>query len=73
VTYNIEVKTVEEDNGTEFDITFPDFAWGCTHAVSMDDIHAEATDLLKTIVRIHKEEGTTLPKPQHKSDIAITI
>ena len=54
---------VERDEDGRHVVTFPDFGWGVTDGLTLDEALAEARDLLRELIATTIREGGKLPKP----------
>ena len=61
-TYNYPVE-VERDEDGRYVVAFPDFGWGATDGVTLDEALAEARDLLRELIAATMRAGEDLPKP----------
>ena len=61
-TYNYPTE-VERDLDGRYVVTFPDFGWGATDGVTLDEALAEAGDRLRELIAATMREGEDLPEP----------
>ena len=61
-TYNYPAE-VERDEDGRYIVAFPDFGWGATDGVTLDEALAEARDLLRELIAATMREGEELPEP----------
>ena len=61
-TYNYPAE-VERDEDGRYVVAFPDFGWGATDGVTLDEALAEAGDLLRELIAATMREGEDLPEP----------